>query len=207
MKKNITLALVLLLLTGCQGLTSTQKPVSIYSLRYVGEVAERSASSGSGIMVVSEPTLPSGMETDKIALYLDGGRRLDYYADARWPESLEDVLQDVMVQAGRQSLPHMVVDTPKLNVPANYRLAVKVLDFAPVYQASPDRAPMLKVAMNFTLIQLPSKKILTDFVLEGEQVAAGNDMASVTTGLENLLQGMLTESFEKIRTGVDRASK
>lgn len=188
----------LLVLTGCQGLTSSKKPVSIYNLRYTASAP--SAAASAGVLVVGEPALPSGMETDRIALYLDDGRRMDYYADVLWAESLEDVLQDVVVQAGRSALPNMVVDSPRLNIPGNYRLAVKVLDFAPVYQAGSEAAPYLKVAVNFTLVQLPEKRVLTDFTLESGQAASGNDLTAISGGLETLLQDILTKAFAKVST-------
>lgn len=196
MKKWIVLTAGLLALTACQGLTSSKKPTALYNLRYTG--AEIASMDMAGIMVVGEPMLPSGMETDRIALHLDNGRRLDYYADAAWAESLEDVLQDVVVQAGRSALPNMLVDTPRLNVPANYRLTTKVLDFMPVYRATPAETPALKVAVNFTLVHLPEKRVVTDFMLENGQMAADNSMPAIAGGLEGLMNGVLSAAFEKI---------
>ena len=199
MKKIILLTVSVLALAGCQGLTSSKKPVSIYNLRYTGaETAAMETAGVPGVMVISEPMLPAGLETDRIALYLDQGRRLDYYADASWAESLEDVLQDVIVQAGRAALPQMVVDSPRLNVPANYRLAVNVLDFTPVYSAAPESAPDLKVAVNFTLVHLPEKLIISDFTLENGRAATANNLPAVAAGLEELMNSILTAGFEKV---------
>lgn len=186
----------LLALTACQGLTSTKKPVSIYNLRYTASAP--STATAAGVLVVGEPALPAGMETDRIALYLEGGRRMDYYADVMWAESLEDVLQDVIVQAGRAALPNMVVDSPRLNIPGNYRLAVKVFEFAPVYDGASGSSPYLKVAVNFTLVELPEKNVVTDFTLESGQAATSNDLTAISGGLESLLQDILTKAFVKV---------
>ncbi len=208
MKYIATIAVAsVLALTACQGLTSTKKPVSIYNLRYTAST--QSTSTAAGVLVVGEPALPSGMETDRIALYLDDGRRMDYYADVMWAESLEDVLQDVIVQAGRAALPNMVVDSPRLNIPGNYRLAVKVLDFAPVYNGASESAPYLKVAVNFTLVHLPEKNVVTDFTLESGQASTSNDLTAISGGLETLLQDILTKAFVKVSAatgGVEAAA-
>src|ERR1700730_1911264 len=51
-------------------------------------------------LAVLKPRVRAGLDTDRIAvLYPD--RRLDYFADARWSGSLDDVMQDLTVQAFR----------------------------------------------------------------------------------------------------------
>lgn len=196
MKKIAFLAMTLFALAGCQGLTSSKKPVLLYNLNYTG--GEVASAETTGILAVGEPMLPAGMETDRIALYLDDGRRIDYYAEAAWADSLEDVLQDVIVRAGRAALPNMVVDSPRLQVPANYRLAVKILDFAPLYRTGAEDLPDLKVAVNFTLVHLPEKRVVADFTLENSQPATENALPAIAGGLESLMNGILTAAFEKV---------
>jgi len=54
------------------------------------------------MIVVPKPELPPGLDTERIALYLDQGHRLDYYADARWSARLDELLQNFLIEKVRQ---------------------------------------------------------------------------------------------------------
>lgn len=200
MIRNAALFLALSSLSGCLALASSEVPPNTYAIHY--RAAPENAVSPSplrGVLKVQEPDLPAGFETDRIALYLEGGRQLDYYAGAKWPEPLDQVLQDVIVQAGYHALPQMTVDTQDLGVPADYKLAVKVIEFGPVYANGPEGIPHLKASMIFTLIRLPEEDVIADFTLENGQMAESNDLTSITGGLEILLRQMLVEAYGTIR--------
>jgi len=200
MIRNAAFLLALSSLSGCLALASSEVPPNTYAIHYrAGAVNIVSPVNIHGVLKVQEPDLPPGFETDRIALYLEGGRRLDYYAGAKWPEPLDQVLQDVIVQAGYHALPQMTVDTSDLDVPADYRLAVKVIEFGPVYASGPDSIPHLKTAMIFTLIRLPEQNVIADFTLENGQMAESNNLTAITGGLEDLLRDQLVEAYAKIR--------
>ena len=56
------------------------------------------------------PRVRTGLETDRIAaLYPD--RRLDYFAGARWSGPLDEVMQDLMLQAFRGRFRNVHTDT------------------------------------------------------------------------------------------------
>lgn len=155
-----------------------------------------------GVLYVMAPSLPSGFDTDRVALFMDGGRRIDYYAGARWAEPLERVLQNAMVRAGRHELPGMIVDTPDLSIPVHYKMAVKVNDFSPVYAGAPDQPPLLKLSMTFTLVSTPHEDVLMDFTLESSARAQDNSVSAVTAGLENLLQTILPRAYSNVADAV-----
>ena len=183
-------------LVGCLSLTSSQKPPVTYAL-HAGQ-DEPSNTSRFGVMLVVKPGLPAGFETEQIGLYLDAGRRFDHYSGARWLAPLDDVLQDAIVQAGRQALPRMIIDTPDINIPADYRLAIKVNEFAPFYKVGTDQVPMLQTSLTFTLVNAVQENVLTDFTIRRKQQAASNNISSVTVGLEELLQSTLSEAYGHI---------
>ena len=198
MIRNVALFVALTGLSGCFALTSTEAPPSTYTMQYKASGSPAPATDIQGVLTVPEPDMPAGLETERIALNLSGGRQLDYYAGARWPEPLDHIMQDIIIQGGRNNLPQMVIDTPDIDLPANYKLAVKVNEFAPVYAGGPDGLPQLKAAFTFTLIQLPEHIVVTDFTLENSQQAKSNDLTAITSGLESLLQAMLTEAYGQI---------
>jgi len=199
MIRTLCLGLCLLSLSGCLALTSSAPPVTTYALHASRIAPDADSSYGpGGILRIEEPVLPAGLDSDRIALYTADGRRLDYYAAAKWPAALNSVLQDVMIEEGRKALPRMVVDTPDLNVTANYKLAVRVIDFAPVYRDDTTTAPFLKVSANFTLIRLPENEVVLDFTLENGQPASANSLTAVTSGLEAQFQHMMQQAYGSI---------
>ena len=208
MMKNILLCAAMLSLTGCFSLTSSKIPPTTYALHpapYSGQA--EGAPATVVVITVPEPALPAGFETDKIALYLQNGRRLDYYSGARWPGFLDEVLQDIIVETGKLAIPGVIFDDGDIRLPARYKLAVSVSDFSPVYQNGPEDLPLLKAAMTFTLIKMPDNIVITRFTKRSEQLAAANTLTAITTGLEALLQAILAESFYDIAPLVRSAAK
>ncbi len=196
MKKHILLATIAItVLNGCAGLTSKNMPPVTYTLR-ADEENNNVDAKASGILLVTTPQMPAGLDTEQIALYMDEGRRLDYYAGAKWPTTLDDVIQDVIVQTGRHQLPEMIINTPDMNIPSDYKLSVKINNFAPVYRGGPDGIPLLKISMTFTVLQLPGENVLAGFTLEDEQIATSNNISAVTMGLEELLQKKLLQAYQ-----------
>jgi len=189
-----------LFLAACGGLQSKQPPPALYVLH--SETAAESGAPATGktdkVMIVPEPQMPPGFKTDQIALLMQDGRRLDYFADARWSADLDRVLQDFIVQSLRTSWPHTIVATPDAGTPAAWRLLVKVIDFQPVYRGDPDSAPEIRVKMTFTLVTMPEGKIVKDFTIGKKSAATANTLTAVTSEMESLLRGLLREAAGKI---------
>lgn len=193
----------LLCLTGCSALAPTRPPVTIYALHpSLPQQTERD-SEPHGVLRIEEPVLPAGLDTDRIALFMAEGRQFDYYAGAKWPAPLDHVLQDVIISEARNALPGMTIDTPELNVAANYKLGVRVRDFSPFYQGGPETMPFLKVAATFTLIRLPENIVIDDFTLESGQAAQSNSLTAITSDLESLLQTMMKKAFNQMAPDLD----
>ncbi len=186
-----------LLLNGCSSLLqSTEPPPAIYVLH--PQTESKSQNSYSGVMQVMPPDVPGGFDTDRIALYWNNGRRLDYYSGAKWPERLDSLLQDFIVRSARTAYPGMTVASPDMDLPSRYRLAVKVLEFQPVYAGQPSGIPTLHGALEFTLVSLPGEKPVADFTIGDSKPAASDDLAAITAGMESLMQSLLTQGFEHL---------
>ncbi len=197
MKNSLMMAVAVVALAACSPLKSTA-PVPLTYALHPDLTTPQTQSQPDGVMFVSRPGLPAGFDTDRIALYMDGGRRIDYYAGARWAEALDIVLQDVLVRAGRHELPNMIIDSPDLNIPAQYKLAVKVNDFAPLYEQGASGLPLLRLSMTFTLVQMPREKVISDFTLQSEMRAGDNTVSAVAAGLEAMLKGVLPRAYANI---------
>lgn len=202
MKKSRIVSTVLLccFLGACstsQMLTSKEPKQTIYSLRPLEEGAGV-ATGPARIVEIAMPSVPPGMDRDRIVLYLDNGQKLDYYAAARWPALLSNILQDFTRRTASTTLPYVVAVTPDQEIDSQYRLQLKVNEFAPVYQIDSSDAPLLKVNLEITLTQLPSDRVLTNFTLSNSMMASKNRLDVIVAGLEKMLQDLEQQAFLKI---------
>lgn len=192
MKKIITaIAFVCLAaLAGCGNITKSKAPpISVYTLH--AEKPQKRASSAA--VIVQEPEMPAGFDTARIALHMSGGRRMDFYADAAWPDALNKVLQDFIIQSARFS-----AVTPDSGVNAPYALQVKVNDFQPVYADTAQGVAEVRVSLTFRLIDRSSEKLLRDFTLSEKTPASANTITAITGDLEMLLRKVTAAGLSRI---------
>ena len=201
MKTSIISALALaLVLCGCSTsklLTSTEPQQTIYTLRPIASTGLASAASAQ-IVEISMPSLPPGMDRDRIALFLDDGQKLDYYASARWSSSLDHILQDVTRRSISAVLPYVVAVTPEQDIEAEYRLQIKVNELQPVYGTDSKAAPVLKASLEFTLIRQATNQVVSSFTLSKQSAPTENRLDMIILGLEQLLQEIERKSFTKL---------
>ena len=179
-------------LSGCGNITKSKAPpVSVYTLH--AEKPEKRSSTAA--VIVQEPEMPAGFDTSRIALHMSGGRRMDFYADAAWPDALNKVLQDFIIQSARFS-----AISPDSGVNAPYSLQVKVNDFQPVYDGEATGLPEVRVSLTFRLILRSDEKLLRDFTISEKMPASANSITAITGDLEALLRKI-------VLTGLSRVSK
>ena len=171
-------------------------PEAIYTL-HAGDTPFGVPAKGGPVVVVPKPELPAGFDTERIALHFDDGRRLDYYADAKWSARLDALLQDFMVQKVKQKMPQKIVGTPDLGSSAKYKLALKFNEFGPVYEGMPDKPPRLDVGVTVTVISMPRETVAAQFTLKKSAPVAANNLTTITGGLEKLLQEVTDEVLRR----------
>lgn len=177
-------------LAGCGNITKSKAPpVSVYTLH--AEKPEKRASSAA--VIVQEPEMPAGFDTSRIALHMSGGRRMDYYADAAWPDALNKVLQDFIIQSARFS-----AISPDSGVNAPYSLQVKVNDFQPVYEGEATGMPEVRVSLTFRLILRSDEKLIRDFTLSEKMPASANTITAITGDLESLLRKIIGTALARV---------
>lgn len=199
MKKLVPILLSVLVLSGCASfLTSNQEPDFIYSLKEARDISPLIASDVSYVLEVQRPVLPPGFDTARIAMYLENGRRMNYYASAKWASPLDEVLQEFTVQTARKTFPNAIVAASGQALDADYRLQTKVNEFQPVYTDAAQTAPLLVASISFTLLAMPEERIVTSFTIDQQVPAQTNTLGSVTAGLEYLLQTVEAQAFETI---------
>lgn len=199
-KTPLLLSFTALALAACSPtklLTTDEPRQTTYALR--GNAAEPSGFTGPAkIVEIAHPTLPTGFERNRIALYMDGGRKLDYYASANWPGPLDGVLEEFTHRILASTLPAIITVSPTQPVDADFRLQTRVIDFQPVYGTSFEAAPLLQTRIEFTLVTLPAEKIVSSFTLESEIEASSPRRDVIISELEAQLQAIETEAFIKL---------
>ncbi|MEZ0223972.1 MAG: ABC-type transport auxiliary lipoprotein family protein [Alphaproteobacteria bacterium] len=199
MKLNafIIAAFSTLLLSGCSGLKSSAPPPDIYMLHAAPLEETGAAARALRVLAIPEPEVPAGFEADKIVIYLQQERRMDYAAHANWSGPLPKVLQQFIVQTASNT-PGLMGVTPESGVPAASRLLVRVNDFEPVYESGVKAAPLLKVSLTFTSIS-QQEKVGTSFTLVKTQAATANSLTAITNGLEVLARELTAEALWKMK--------
>ncbi|MFA9459720.1 ABC-type transport auxiliary lipoprotein family protein [Thiohalorhabdus sp. Cl-TMA] len=149
-------------------------------------------------LVVELPQVAPGLATDRIAL-IRGGQRLDYFANARWAQSLPELLQAFFAESLEHRLPRVRVGTPTEVSSADYRLQVAVRDFQAVYRKGLETAPELQVTLVATLSRPGNGKTLVQVREVRERRASANRLGSVVVGLEELLEDAYTAVLDALR--------
>jgi len=201
MRKLILPLLAVMLLGGCATnfLKSDEPAPVIFSLRAANtEMPQPQIKTVSKVLEVQRPSLPPGFDTARIAMYLEDGRRLDYYAGAKWAAPLDETLQEFTSQTARRALSNVIIASPGQSIDIDYRLKLKVNDFEPIYRNGPNEPPLLLASITFTLLALPNDIILTSFTVEQQMTASSNNLGVIADGLQGLLQSIEAKAFETI---------
>lgn len=173
-------------------------PPAMYTLDEpaTGTMEISADAAGRIVVIVPRPELPPGFDSERIAIRFEQDGRLDYYADAQWSASPSDLIQDVFIERAQRKLPGTIVGKLDLVPAANYRLAVRVTDFGPVYRSSPDVPPRLDAGVTLTVIELPAESVKAQLSVKKSAPASQNRLGVITTELRTLLNSVLDEALQ-----------
>jgi ABC-type uncharacterized transport system auxiliary subunit len=173
---------------------SSAPPTSTYLLS-VRHAAAAGAVAIPADLTVLMPRVRTGLDNDRIAaLYPD--RRLDYFAAARWSGPLDEVVQDLALQAFNGRFRNVGTDTSAFN--GGYWLEIEVVDFQAEYAGSaPEAPPTAHVRLRARVGRAADRRVLGVFEAEGRQAAAENRLAAVVAAYEAAVQTALGEIVEQ----------
>jgi len=137
----------------------------------------------------------TGLDNDRIAaLYPD--RRLDYFAAARWSGPLDEVVQDLALQAFHGRFRNVGTDTSAFR--GGYWLELEVVDFQAEYTGSAAAAaPTVHVHLHARVGNGMDRRVLGEFDADARQAAAENRLAAVVAAYEAAAQRALDEIVEQ----------
>lgn len=148
-------------------------------------------------LTVEKPSVPVGLDGDRIALII-GRQRLDYYADARWPGELPEVIQYDIIASLRNRYQFVQLGGRSVEGRSAYRLQITVNDFEPVYAQGVGENPTLRVGLVLTLISQASGRVESTFSQSMTRALAGNSLTAVTAGLGEMLRELTLDGFDHL---------
>jgi len=133
-------------------------------------------------LAVLKPRVRTGLDTDRIAvLYPD--RRLQYFADARWSGPLDDVVQDLAVQAFRNDARLQNVGSDASAFMSGYWLEIEIADFQAEYAAA-GGSPTINVRLLARVGSAGNRNILGSFTAAARQTATDNRLTAIVEAYE-----------------------
>jgi len=145
-------------------------------------------------LAVLKPRVRAGLDTDRIAvLYPD--RRLQYFADARWSGSLDDVVQDLAMQAFRNGAQLQNVSADASAFGSGYWLEIEIADFQAEY-ASAGAPPTINVRLLARVGSAGTRHILGSFNAGARQTATDNRLTAIVDAYERAVNAALAEIVE-----------
>lgn len=145
-------------------------------------------------LTVLRPRVRTGLDTDHIAvLYPD--RRLTYVAGARWSGPLDEVVQDLALQAyrARGNLRNVHADASSFG--GSYWLEIEVTDFQAEYSASSgidSAAPTVHVHLFGALGGAGDRRVLGHFEADVRQAAAANRLGAIVEAYDEAADAALS---------------
>jgi cholesterol transport system auxiliary component len=173
---------------------SSAPPTSTYMLSVTAEV-EAGAVAIPADLTVLMPRVRTGLDNDRIAaLYPD--RRLDYYAAARWSGPLDEVVQDLALQAFHGRFRNVGTDSSAFN--GGYWLEIEVVDFQADYTGSaPGAGPTAHVRLRARVGNGGDRRVIGEVEADARQAAADNRLGAVVAAYEVAAQRALGEIVQK----------
>ena len=203
------LALVSLLgLAACGGSLFQSKipPPAVYQLTAKSAAAQGAESSLPEIPVdlfIQRPRVRTGLDSDRIAaLYPD--RRLDYLAGARWSGQLDEVLQDLALQAFRERVHLRSVQAEQSAFSGGYLLIMEVVDFQAEYSADGGAdPPTVHVHLLASLGSAGDRGMIGRFEAQARRPAAANRVTAIVEAYDQALAEALAHIVDDSVVALD----
>lgn len=190
-----TAAVLMAALSACTGsLFKSKEPAqAVYMLTNVPAPAGTEIP---GDLTILRPRVRPGLNTSLIAaLYPD--RRLDHFAAARWSAPLEEVVQDLALQAFRGDAHVQNVHTDISSFGTGYWLEIDVADFQAEYGASGSGAgsapPTIHVRLAARLGASKDRHVLGQFEADVHESAADNRLTAIVDAYDRAASAALAK--------------
>jgi cholesterol transport system auxiliary component len=183
-------------IAGCTGslFQSKAPPPAVYRLS--AQLEPPAAAVVAADLAVQKPHARAGLGGARIAvLYPD--RRLDYFAGARWSGPLDEVVQDLAVQAFRSSARLRNVSTAESAFASGYWLEIEIADFQAEYPVAccpaAAAAPTVNVHLMARIGGAGDRQVVGSFEVGARRTAADNRLSAIIDAYERAVDAALAE--------------
>ena len=183
MKRFISLALLLGLLTGCSGLLPDMvgKAPALYEVRPLEQVTSTAPASDRQLLI-DIPVASAGIDTPRMALMQADGT-LAYYKDVSWTDRAPVMFQTLLVNSFGRSNKLPAVGRDNVGLRADYLLKTDLSHFEADYTAG--TPPVVKVTLTARLIIMPRRVIVGGKEFAGMVTAKSDDIADVAKAYQD----------------------
>lgn len=204
MKYLLVSLLSMLALAGCGSLFHSNAPaLTTYQLSVEPKPAVAPIAAD---LAVLAPRVRSGLDNDRIAaLYPD--RRLDYFAAVRWTGPLDEMLQDLTLQAFRGASALRNVDTDASAFASGYWLEIDVVEFQAEYAntgAGSGEAPTVHVHLVGRIGGAGDRHLLGQVDAETRQPAASNRLTAIVQAYNQATDAALAKIVAETTAALGR---
>jgi ABC-type uncharacterized transport system auxiliary subunit len=152
---------------------------------------------------VAHPLASPGLDSSHIML-VQADHRMNFFAGARWPGPIADVVEALAVETLRGSGEWSSVEDSTSPFPSDYLLHIAVRRFEADYTAS-GTAPEVHVAIDCIIGRREGRDVTATFVATGTARAAANRLSDVVSAFEQALDTALTALSQQAAQAVRAA--
>jgi cholesterol transport system auxiliary component len=192
-----TLLALSLALSGCAGSLLESSAAAPETYRLAGDSLPDRGSRMPLAISIARPGAALALDTDRVAV-VQSDSRFDYFAGVRWSEPAPQMLQQQLVRALAADGRFEAVVAAPSRVPADLLLDVELRRFEAVYAAD-GGAPVVRVEMQVSLVDLRGARRLASFIAAASSSAETNRMASVIAAFERATSEAVRSAIDQVR--------
>ncbi len=186
----LALGVTALFVTGCGGsIVGPGSAPQLYLLRPTLSAAE--GPKVAWALNIAPPDATNNLDTQRIALF-NPPARMDYYANASWPDRLPALVQSAVAQAFEQSGRISAVAPDDAGLRSDYALQIALRDFNAIY-ASPNAIPSFRIHMTVKLVRTRTRSIVQTLDVVQDVPAGANTVDAVVSAANQALGAALKQ--------------
>jgi cholesterol transport system auxiliary component len=142
-------------------------------------------------LAILRPEVAPGLDTDRIALTQPDGR-MDYYANATYPDRLQNIVQQAFLDGFESSGRIDAVAREQDALDVDYNLAIELKDFAAHY-SQPEGIPGVAASITVKLTTAHGRDIVGSFSTIQTGTASVNSAGAAVAALQLALGAAITQ--------------
>lgn len=144
-------------------------------------------------LVIEIPTASESLDTDRIALIRDR-TRFDYYENSLWTDRVPLLMQGLLIAAFENDGTIAEVARDASTLTPDYVLVTEVRDFEASYVGPGDQLPAVVVALAFSLVKMPERRMVDRMLMTETSSASHNSLDSIVEAFDVAIGKILVRS-------------